>query len=197
MLVRRFHARNNAHEPILRPLHFQLQHCHSRAVAQSVFVNNFKIEHGFKQHFVVHSCSYSAGVARGRRTWLLKQRSLQGCQMVYFQNKLSVLVHFGSPFNGKFWYILRLFGILGGHLLYFMVISYMLWQFDIYYPHLGTLYKEKSGDPCSLRLSFCCSISDDQDVEKRVSCNAIVCQKRLGILLWLLNTKTLPDLWPC
>jgi hypothetical protein len=33
----------------------------------------------------------------------------QGCQMVYLQIKIPILVHFGGPLNGRGWYILWLF----------------------------------------------------------------------------------------
>jgi hypothetical protein len=49
------------------------------------------------------------------------------------------------------------FGIFCGHLVYFIVIWYILWPFGIFYCHLeyifriGMLHQEKSGNPaCNL-----------------------------------------------
>jgi hypothetical protein len=45
------------------------------------------------------------------------------------------------------------FGIFYDHLIYFVAICFILWQFGIccghslYYPHFGILYHEKSGNP--------------------------------------------------
>jgi hypothetical protein len=41
--------------------------------------------------------------------------------MVYFQTKPPVLVQFGSPLNGIFY----------DHLVYFVAIWFILWQFGI------------------------------------------------------------------
>jgi hypothetical protein len=46
----------------------------------------------------------------------------QGCQMVCFQTKIRIWVNFGWPKNGECWYILWLFEILFGNLVYFMAI---------------------------------------------------------------------------
>jgi hypothetical protein len=62
--------------------------------------------------------------------------------------------------NGKSWYILRPFGLFYDHLVYFMTIWFILRPLEIFYghlvyfvaiwyiyPHFGTLYQEKSGNP--------------------------------------------------
>jgi hypothetical protein len=65
---------------------------------------------------------------------------LQGCQLVCFQTKPPVLVHFGSSLNGKI-------------SIYFMTVCFISWQFGICfgnllkYPHFGILCQEKSGNP--------------------------------------------------
>jgi hypothetical protein len=51
------------------------------------------------------------------------------------------------------WNILRSFGIFYGHLEYFTVIWYILWQFgnvvviETIFPRFGILCQEKSGNP--------------------------------------------------
>jgi hypothetical protein len=71
----------------------------------------------------------------------------QSCQMVEFQNKPPLLVHFGSPLNGKFWYLLWPFGML------YVWPIVLFWQFGNFGGHLlhclyfGILYQEKSGNP--------------------------------------------------
>jgi hypothetical protein len=46
----------------------------------------------------------------------------QGCQMVCFQTKNPTWENFEGPHNGKSWYILCSFGIVYGHLVYYMAI---------------------------------------------------------------------------
>jgi hypothetical protein len=78
----------------------------------------------------------------------------QGCQMLWFQTK--------NPNLGKYWRALK-----WKRLVYYMAIWNILWPFGIYYghseywnsnlcsvnlvyfPHFGTLYQEKSGNPVS------------------------------------------------
>jgi hypothetical protein len=75
------------------------------------------------------------------------QLKKQGCQMSYFQTK--------NPNLGKFWRVLQ-----WKMLVYFMAIWSNLWQFCIFYDHLvyfvlilyilsrfGMLRQEKSGNP--------------------------------------------------
>jgi hypothetical protein len=51
------------------------------------------------------------------------------------------------------WYTLWTFGILYGHLVYFMDMWYILWTFGIFcgnfvhFKHIGMLYHEKAGNP--------------------------------------------------
>jgi hypothetical protein len=67
----------------------------------------------------------------------------QVCQMIYFYTKNPILEalrieHFDSFYE---------------HSVYFVAISFILWQFDIfcgrllYFSHFGILYQEKSGNP--------------------------------------------------
>jgi hypothetical protein len=58
----------------------------------------------------------------------------RGCQMVYFQTQSPKWLNFGGPQIGKFWYILWTFGIVFGHLGYFMTIWYMLCSFGTFFP---------------------------------------------------------------
>jgi hypothetical protein len=44
----------------------------------------------------------------------------QGCQMVFFHTKKTLWAYFGGIWNLKCWYILWPFGILYGHLVYYM-----------------------------------------------------------------------------
>jgi hypothetical protein len=57
----------------------------------------------------------------------------QGCQMVYVQNKNPNWVNFRGSFNGDF-------GILHGHLVYFIVIWNILWPFGMFYDYLVYFY---------------------------------------------------------
>jgi hypothetical protein len=77
--------------------------------------------------------------------------------MVYFQTK--------NPNLCKFWWVLQwmmsvysmamrsIFLPFYGHLVYFVVIGYILWSLGIfcghlvYFPRYGKLYQEKSGNP--------------------------------------------------
>jgi hypothetical protein len=51
------------------------------------------------------------------------------------------------------WYFVWPFGILYGHLVFYMAIWYILWPFGIFYGHLvffssfGMLHQEESGNP--------------------------------------------------
>jgi hypothetical protein len=61
----------------------------------------------------------------------VEKRQHQGCQMVHLQNipKISLLWYFRVLCNGKFWYILRIFGI-------FIAIWHILWSFANFFPVL-------------------------------------------------------------
>jgi hypothetical protein len=95
---------------------------------------------------------------------------VQGCQMVYFQTKHPVLVHFGRLLNGNALNLLCPFEILCGRLLYFKAIRYTLctpvplspfWyivSIAIWQPCFGVdCAKERS-------ISFCCSIASKIDL---------------------------------
>jgi hypothetical protein len=72
--------------------------------------------------------------------------------MASFQTKPPVLVHFGSPLNGKFRYILLSFGIP----THVVAICFISRQFgkcfgdSLKYPDFGILFEEKSGNPAAL-----------------------------------------------
>jgi hypothetical protein len=59
---------------------------------------------------------------------------LPGLPDVYFQTKIATWVHFGGSCNGRCWCTLWIFGLLYGHLIYFMAIWYILWSFGIFPP---------------------------------------------------------------
>jgi hypothetical protein len=88
--------------------------------------------------------------------------------MVYFQTPKTIWVTFGRYCNGRCWYFLWPFRLLG----LFLAVCYILWLFGIFFPfwfaymyvifygHLvhfvaiwyilprfGMLYREKSGNP--------------------------------------------------
>jgi hypothetical protein len=67
-----------------------------------------------------------------------------GCRMVCFQTNPPVSLHFGSPLNWNFWYLLWPFGILCGHLLYFMEIWYTYVVAICYIIHILVYYIIKS-----------------------------------------------------
>jgi hypothetical protein len=75
------------------------------------------------------------------RTWVAR--------WYIFKPKIPILVNFVGSCNGRWWYILRPFGLSYGHLLFF-------WPFGKFYGHLvhfprfGILYQEKSGNPGSI-----------------------------------------------
>jgi hypothetical protein len=48
--------------------------------------------------------------------------------------KIAIWVNFGGACNRWCWYIVRTFGLLYSHLIYFMVIWYILRQFGTYIP---------------------------------------------------------------
>jgi hypothetical protein len=54
--------------------------------------------------------------------------------------KIPIWVNFGGSCNGRCWYILRPFGLIYGHLVYFTVVWYI-------FPRFGIFYLEKSGNP--------------------------------------------------
>jgi hypothetical protein len=64
----------------------------------------------------------------------------QGYQMAYFQTK--------NPKLGKLWRVLQYkmlvyfipFGLLYGHLVYFVAVWYVIWLFAIYFSRFGFLY---------------------------------------------------------
>jgi hypothetical protein len=78
--------------------------------------------------------------ATGHWTWAPTQEAIhtsrlpwrQSCQMLYFQTKNCNWGKFWGSCNGKCWYILRTFGLCYGHLIYSMVIWYILWPFGIF-----------------------------------------------------------------
>jgi hypothetical protein len=59
--------------------------------------------------------------------------------MSIFIPKFQIWVYFRGPWNGKCWYVLWLFGIFCGHLVYFVAIWYILWPFGIVCFHLVIL----------------------------------------------------------
>jgi hypothetical protein len=72
--------------------------------------------------------------------------------------RLATLLHFGMPFDGKFWYTyqrfaLWTFNMFYGYLVYSVDIWYILWAFGIFCGHLvyfvGIWYilPGKSGNP--------------------------------------------------
>jgi hypothetical protein len=63
--------------------------------------------------------------------------SHQGCQ-----TKNHIWVNFLGSCNGRCWYVLWTFDVFYGHLVYFVVIWYIL-------PRFGMLNREKSGNPAS------------------------------------------------
>jgi hypothetical protein len=66
-----------------------------------------------------------------------------------FSNKKPIWVNFGGSGKGRCQYILQSFGLLCGHLVYFMGFWFICWLFGIFF-RFGMLYKEKSGNPdCS------------------------------------------------
>jgi hypothetical protein len=73
------------------------------------------------------------------------------------------------------WYMLWLFGICYGYLVYVMVIWYMLWLFGIFYSYLvyfepfGRLCHEKSGNPdIGMRSATCVAYQFLLDVCSRI-----------------------------
>jgi hypothetical protein len=71
----------------------------------------------------------------------------QGCQIVYFQTKYPKSGHFWRVFQWKmFIYFMAIWSI-------FCPFWYILWHFSIYcshlvyFPRLGILHQEKSGNP--------------------------------------------------
>jgi hypothetical protein len=58
----------------------------------------------------------------------------QGCQMVYFQTKITIWVNFRGPCNGRCWYVLAIC------FTYFKAIWYILWPFSIFYVHFIIFY---------------------------------------------------------
>jgi hypothetical protein len=75
------------------------------------------------------------------------RRPQQGCQMVYFQTKNTILDKFWSALDWKMliyfmdvWNILRTFGIFYDHLVHFVFIWYI-------FPVFGIMYHENSGNP--------------------------------------------------
>jgi hypothetical protein len=56
--------------------------------------------------------------------------------MEYFKNKNSILVNFGGPCDGKYWYIIWPFAKFYGNLVHFVAICQILWLFGIYFPVL-------------------------------------------------------------
>jgi hypothetical protein len=69
-----------------------------------------------------------------------------------FKPKIPIWVNFGGSCNERCWYILWLFGIFYGQLVYFVAIWYILWPYRtssgylVYFIRFGMLYK-KSGNP--------------------------------------------------
>jgi hypothetical protein len=72
-------------------------------------------------------------------------QAVQGCQIVYFETKNGTLGNLGGLTMEDVF-------IIYGHLVYFTAISYILWIFaNLYiFPHVGILYKEKSGNPVAV-----------------------------------------------
>jgi hypothetical protein len=52
------------------------------------------------------------------------------------------LENFGGPLNKKCWHILRPFGLIYGHLVYYVAVWYSLRSFDIFSPILECLTKK-------------------------------------------------------
>jgi hypothetical protein len=63
---------------------------------------------------------------------------------IYFNPEIPIWYHFGRPWNWKDWYVLWSFGIYYGSLVY----VYLLVTIWYIYHHFGTVYQEKSGNPC-------------------------------------------------
>jgi hypothetical protein len=51
-----------------------------------------------------------------------------------FKPKTIIWVNFRGIFNQRCWYILLLFGIFYGHLVYFVAIWFIIWLFGIFFP---------------------------------------------------------------
>jgi hypothetical protein len=66
----------------------------------------------------------------------------QGCQMVHFQKKIPICVHFGGPWIGKCWCIILPCGIFYGRLGFFIPIWYILCSFGTFCPVLVTCTKK-------------------------------------------------------
>jgi hypothetical protein len=69
--------------------------------------------------------------------------------MYIFRPEIAKWINFGGPCNGEdvSIYILWTFSLFYGHLIYFVAIWYILWQFSTFFPRVGKLYEEKSGNP--------------------------------------------------
>jgi hypothetical protein len=57
-----------------------------------------------------------------------------------FKPKIPIWVNFGGSPHGRRWYILRLFGLFYGQLVYFKAIWYFLWSSRIIFSCFGMLY---------------------------------------------------------
>jgi hypothetical protein len=65
--------------------------------------------------------------------------------MAFFKPKIPIWVNVGGSCNGKLltiWSILRPLQIFYGHLVYFVVIWYILWSFGIFFPVLVSCTKK-------------------------------------------------------
>jgi hypothetical protein len=49
-----------------------------------------------------------------------------------FLPKIPILIYFGGPYRGKFWYIVWSFGRFNEDLVYFVMILEYFWSFDIF-----------------------------------------------------------------
>jgi hypothetical protein len=84
-------------------------------------------------------------------------QDLTQCGELRFQAVVSriarLFIFKPNPNFGTFLKPLEHFDIFYDHMVYFVAICFILWQFGIcygnslYYPHFGILHQEKSGNP--------------------------------------------------
>jgi hypothetical protein len=96
-----------------------------------------------------------------------------------FVPKIPTLEYFGGPWNVKFWYISRLFGMFCSYLVQVMSIW---WSFGVIFSQFGTFYQGKSGNPGLDRLCALAGLRKRQE--------SMTCWKKIAALLTIKEFDT-------
>jgi hypothetical protein len=139
-----------------------------------------------KMSQVVHKASFLSSALRALK--YVPNFKLTDLQLVVraaswyiFTPKITILGKFWRALEWKMlvyfmpiWNILRAFGICYGHLV-------ILWHFCIYFPHFGTLCRDKSGNPA------CCRF-----LQINFSCNESLSSSNKGTHVWSMPANNAP-----